>query len=190
VTEKLCLHYQEDFKLEVRIARFHNIYGPRGTWKGGREKAPAAFSRKALASAKEFEIWGDGKQTRSFCYIDDCVEAVLRLMKSDFDKPLNIGSEHMVSMTELGTIALSVVGKSLPFRYIPGPEGVRGRNSDNTLIRKVLGWDPVISLEEGIRRTASWIKIEMEKEDKSQSADYSSSVIVNISAPDESFKTL
>jgi len=191
VTEKLCIHYSEDFNLQVRIARFHNIYGPRGTWKGGREKAPAAFCRKAIASKDEFEIWGDGQQTRSFCYIDDCVEAVLRLMRSDFGQPINIGSEYMVSMTELGHLALKVVKKDLPIRYVKGPQGVRGRNSDNTLIRKVLSWEPVISLEEGMRRTAEWIAIQIELEPKdSNVVDYSKSQIVNISSPDESFKTI
>jgi len=165
VTEELCMHYQKDFGIEVRIARFHNIYGPQGTWKGGREKAPAAFCRKALTSKTEFEMWGDGLQTRSFCFIDDCVEGVLRLMRSDYSKPLNIGSDEMVSMNEMAKLALSFCDKStLPINHIRGPEGVRGRNSNNDLIKQVLGWSPAISLAEGLRRTSNWIRIQLEKE--------------------------
>ena len=164
-TEELAQHYSKDFKtMKTRIARFHNIYGPMGTWKGGREKAPAAFCRKAICSTKEIEVWGDGLQTRSFTYIDDCIEGVWRLFNSDFEKPLNIGSEEMVSMNQLAELALSFEGKKLPLVHLPGPEGVRGRNSDNTLIRKVLGWEPKTKLADGLHKTYEWIKTQVEAE--------------------------
>ncbi|QHN81895.1 GDP-mannose 3,5-epimerase [Arachis hypogaea] len=126
-TEELCKHYNKDFGIECRIGRFHNIYGPFGTWKGRREKAPAAFCRKALTSTDRFEMWGDGLQTRSFTFIDECVEGVLRLTKSDFREPVNIGSDEMVSMNEMADIVLSFENKNIPVHHIPGPEGVRGR---------------------------------------------------------------
>jgi len=157
VTEELLMHYDTDFGMECRIGRFHNIYGERGTWKGGREKAPAAFCRKAITSTTEFEMWGNGKQTRSFCYIDDCIEGILRLMVSDYKKPLNIGSDEMVSMNEMAEIVLALSGKKLPIKHIPGPEGVRGRNSDNTLIKQVLGWAPNTSIRDGLKITHGWI---------------------------------
>ena len=166
VSEEIVMHYGKDFGIETRIARFHNCYGPHGTWKGGREKVPAAFSRKALTSSKDFEIWGNGEQTRSFIFIDDCVEGILRLMDSDFRQPLNLGSDHMVSMNELADIVLNIVDKShLPKRHVPGPEGVRGRNSDNNLIKSVLGWAPGVTLEEGLLKTIKWIQGEIEKSD-------------------------
>jgi len=187
------MHYQKDFGLQVRIARFHNIYGPQGTWKGGREKAPAAFCRKGIVAEKEFEMWGDGKQTRSFCYIDDCVEGVLRIMKSDYPKPLNLGSEEMVSMNEMAEIVLGFMNKSqIPIKHIPGPEGVRGRNSNNDLIREVLGWAPSISLREGIKRTLAWIKIQIEKEKqegKSSLDGYASSQVVALRSPTDEVDT-
>merc|ERR1712146_783702 len=138
MTEELLMHYDEDFGMECRIGRFHNIYGPYGTWKRGREKAPAAFTRKAITSKTEFEMWGNGLQTRSFCYVDDCVEGILRLMMSDMKKPLNIGSDEMVSMNQMAEYVLEIAGKpkDFPIKHIPGPEGVRGRNSDNTLIKQ------------------------------------------------------
>jgi GDP-D-mannose 3',5'-epimerase len=157
MTEELLMHYDADFGMECRIGRFHNIYGPFGTWKGGREKAPAAFCRKAITSTAEFEMWGNGLQTRSFCYIDDCVEGILRLMVSDYKKPLNIGSDEMVSMNEMAKIALEYCKKDIPIKHIPGPEGVRGRNSDNTLIKQVLGWAPTTLLKEGLGYTYKWI---------------------------------
>lgn len=157
MTEELLMHYDADFGMECRIGRFHNIYGPFGTWKGGREKAPAAFCRKAITSTKEFEMWGNGKQTRSFCYVDDCVEGIIRLMVSDYKKPLNIGSDEMVSMNQMAEIALNLKGGALPIKHIPGPEGVRGRNSDNTLIKQVLGWAPTTPLKEGLGYTYTWI---------------------------------
>ncbi|KXZ42645.1 hypothetical protein GPECTOR_128g548 [Gonium pectorale] len=187
VTEELCKHYQKDFGIECRVARFHNIYGPHGTWKGGREKAPAAFCRKVLTSAAEIEMWGDGKQTRSFTFIDDCVEGILRITKSDFVEPLNLGSTEMVSMNEMMDIAMSFEDKKLPIKHIPGPEGVRGRNSDNKLILEKLGWEPTISLTDGLRLTYFWIKgqIEGEKVKGVDATKYSHSTVVTTSAPVE-----
>jgi len=163
MTEELLMHYDADFGMEARIGRFHNIYGPCGTWKGGREKAPAAFCRKGITAETEFEMWGNGKQTRSFCYIDDAVEGILRLMVSDFKKPLNIGSDEMVSMIHMADLVMEIGQKPLPIKHIPGPEGVRGRNSDNTLIKEVLGWAPTTSLKEGIGYTYTWIKTQVEQ---------------------------
>lgn len=155
-TEELCKHYNKDFGIECRIARFHNIYGPHGTWKGGREKAPAAFCRKVLTSTSEIEMWGDGKQTRSFTFIDDCVEGILRITKSDFRDPLNLGSTEMVSMNGMMELAMSFDDKKLPIKHIPGPEGVRGRNSDNKLILEKLGWEPTVTLADGLKWVWAW----------------------------------
>jgi nucleoside-diphosphate-sugar epimerase len=162
VTERLCAHYREDYGLETRIVRFHNIFGPLGTWKDGREKAPAAMCRK-IAVAKEtgnheIEIWGDGEQTRSFCYIDDCVEGLCRLMESNFHDPLNLGQDRMVTINQLADMVAEIAGFAITKRHVAGPEGVRGRNSDNTLLRQVLRWEPQISLEEGLARTYRWIE--------------------------------
>jgi GDP-D-mannose 3',5'-epimerase len=189
-TEELCMHYNKDFGIECRIARFHNVYGPQGTWKGGREKAPAAFCRKAIASKGEVEMWGDGKQTRSFTYIDDCVEGILRITKSDYREPLNLGSDEMVSMNDMMKMALELDGRAdLPIRHIPGPEGVRGRNSDNALILEKLGWAPSVSLADGLKATHAWIKAKIEEEVKEKGIDaaalYGSSTIVKTSAPTE-----
>jgi len=163
MTEELLMHYDADFGMEARIGRFHNIYGPCGTWKGGREKAPAAFCRKAITAETEFEMWGNGKQTRSFCYIDDAVEGILRLMVSDYKKPLNIGSDEMVSMNQMAEMVMDMGDKKkLPIKHIPGPEGVRGRNSDNTLIKEVLGWAPQTTLKEGLGYTYTWIKSQID----------------------------
>merc|ERR1712087_525812 len=165
--------------INIRIARFHNIYGPRGTWKGGREKAPAAFCRKAITSTTEFEMWGDGKQTRSFTFIDDCVEGVLRLTFSDCDVPINLGSTEMVDMNEFARIALSFDGKDLPIKHIDGPMGVRGRNSNNKLILEKLGWEPTMTIADGLRKTYFWIKGEIERERKEgNAADFSTSEVV------------
>ncbi len=183
-SEELAKHYGKDFGMETRIARFHNIYGPYGTWKGGREKAPAAFCRKALTSASEIEMWGDGLQTRSFTFIDDCVEGILRLTKSDFAEPLNLGSDEMVSMNQMMEIALSFEGKKLPIKHIPGPEGVRGRNSNNDLIKEKLGWAPSISLADGLKVTYFWIKEQLQKEG-GDAAKYAHSTIVATLAPME-----
>ena len=165
VSERLCTHYREDYGLDTRIVRFHNIFGEKGTWEGGREKAPAALCRK-IATAKvtgnnEIEIWGDGEQTRSFCYIDDCVEGLYRLMRSDFVEPLNLGQDRMVSINERADIIASVAGIEIAKKYIDGPMGVRGRNSDNSKLRSVLGWEPRISLEDGLDRTYQWIEEEV-----------------------------
>ena len=165
LTERLCTHYREDYGLETRIVRFHNIFGPLGTWDGGREKAPAAMCRK-IAFAKltenfEVEIWGDGEQTRSFCYIDDCVEGIYRLMRSDYVGPLNVGQDRMVTINELCDIVASIAGIRVVKRHVDGPQGVRGRNSDNTRLRDVLGWEPRVSLEEGLARTYAWIEAQV-----------------------------
>lgn len=165
VTERLCGHYREETDLETRVARFHNIYGPEGTWQGGREKAPAALCRK-IAFAKltgdlEIEIWGDGEQTRSFCYVDDCVEGIHRLTHSEHHEPLNLGSDRMVTINELADIIAGAAGVEVKRRHVPGPMGVRGRNSDNGRLRDVLGWEPSITLEEGLARTYAWIEGEV-----------------------------
>jgi GDP-D-mannose 3',5'-epimerase len=178
--EEMCLAYAKDFPIKTRIARYHNVYGPRGTWKGGREKVPAAFCRKAIVSTEEFEVWGDGKQTRSFMFIDDCVEGTIRIMLSDIEIPLNLGTDEMVDMNEFAEITMSFENKKLPIKHIEGPMGVRGRNSDNTLIKAKLGWAPSISIRDGIKITHAWIKsqIEAEKASGKDSSAYSSSAIV------------
>jgi nucleoside-diphosphate-sugar epimerase len=159
-SERLYLAYMRNHGIEARIARFHNIYGPQGTWTGGREKAPAALCRKVAETPDggEIEIWGDGKQTRSFLYIDECLEGVTRLMRSDFPGPVNIGSEEMVTINGLAQLAMKISGKQLKIRNVPGPIGVRGRNSDNRLIREKLGWEPDAPLEDGLRKTYAWIE--------------------------------
>ena len=169
VTEKLCEYYAHDHGLETRIVRFHNIYGPYGTYDGGREKAPAALSRKvALASdGGEIEIWGDGEQTRSFCYIDDCVEGIHRLMRSEYGEPLNLGTDRMVTINELARIVIGISGKhDIRIRHVEGPQGVRGRNSDNTRLRKVLGWEPQVDLEQGLAPTYRWIAQQLGRADE------------------------
>lgn len=162
VVERICIHYREDYGIETRIVRFHNIFGPLGTWEGGREKAPAAMCRKAaiakLTGNPVLEIWGDGEQTRSFCYIDDCLEGIYRLMNSDFHDPLNLGQDRLISINALADMAAEIAGIKIEKKHVPGPQGVRGRNSDNTLLRKTLGWEPKISLEEGMARTYAWIE--------------------------------
>jgi nucleoside-diphosphate-sugar epimerase len=157
--ERLCRHYREDFRLETRVARFHSMYGPLGTYDGGREKAPAAICRKvALADdGGTIDIWGDGEQTRTYCYIEDCVEGIHRLMRSDHHEPINLGSDVLVSINELALLVARVAGKRVALRHVNGPEGVRGRGSDNTRMRAVLGWEPRVPLEEGMRRTYEWI---------------------------------
>lgn len=162
-SERLYLAYNRNYNIPVRIARFHNIYGPLGTWQGGKEKAPAAICRKVLTSSEQIEIWGDGEQTRSFLYIDDCIDAVRLLMESDFMGPVNIGSEEMVTINQLVDIACSVENKTLIKNHIPGPQGVRGRNSHNKLIEEKLGWKPQYSLHTGITQTYNWIKTQLGK---------------------------
>jgi len=158
-SERLYFAYQRNRGIEVRVARFHNIFGPQGTWCGGREKAPAALCRKVAEAPDggEIEIWGDGLQTRSFLYVDECTEAVRRLMDSEFAGPVNIGSEEMVTINQLAEMAMAIAGKRLSIRHIAGPLGVRGRNSDNRLIRERLGWEPSRPLREGIEQTYAWI---------------------------------
>jgi nucleoside-diphosphate-sugar epimerase len=158
--ERVCRHYREDFGVETRVVRFHNIYGPLGTYDGGREKSPAAICRKvALASdGGEIEVWGDGQQTRSYCYITDCVEGIYRLMRSDHPDPLNLGTDRLVSINELVDIVAHIAGKRVRRRHdLTKPQGVRGRNSDNTALREVLKWEPSVSLELGLSQTYEWI---------------------------------
>ncbi len=159
-SERLYLTYGRNYGMDIRIARYHNIFGPEGTWNGGREKAPAAFCRKVAMKndGDTIEMWGDGKQTRSFLYIDECIEGTIRLMRSDFTGPVNIGSEEMVTINQLAEITMKVAKKKLNIKHIPGPEGVRGRNSDNKLISKKLGWEPSFELKKGIEITYIWIE--------------------------------
>jgi GDP-D-mannose 3',5'-epimerase len=157
-SERMFLAFNRNNKIPVAIARYHNIYGPEGTWDGGKEKAPAAMCRKVIQAEDSIEIWGDGEQTRSFLYIDECIEATRRLMESGFTGPVNIGSEEMVTINDLVDIACSVEGKILNKLHIDGPLGVRGRNSNNDLVRKELGWDYSMTLKEGIEKTYLWIK--------------------------------
>jgi len=170
ISERLCMHYRDDFGIETRIVRFHNIFGEKGTWEGGREKVPAALCRK-IAFAKlngkpDIEIWGDGEQTRSFCYIDDCVEGIYRLMRSDFSEPLNLGQDRMLSINELAGIIANIAGIEITKKHIDGPQGVRGRNSDNDKLREVLGWEPQISLEDGLHKTYCWIERQVKETTK------------------------
>lgn len=159
-SERLYFAYARNYGLEVHVARFHNIFGPEGTWRGGREKAPAAICRKVAETSDrgEIQIWGDGLQTRSFLYVDECLEGVRRLMESKFQGPVNIGSQEMVTINQLAEMAMRIADKELSIRHIPGPLGVRGRNSDNRLISKELGWMPSASLEQGLRSTYQWIE--------------------------------
>ena len=165
ITERLCIHYREDYGIETRIVRFHNIFGPLGTWEGGREKAPAALCRKIavakLTGENTIDIWGDGEQTRSFCYIDDCVIGIYKLMRSDYREPLNLGQDRMVTINELADMIADAAGIQVRKKHIPGPQGVRGRNSDNTRLREVLGWEPQVSLEIGLKKTYDWIEAQV-----------------------------
>ena len=159
-SERLCRYYAGEFGLQARIARFHNIYGPRGTYDGGREKVPAALCRKVatVQDRGEVEVWGDGEQMRSFCYVDDCVEGIYRLMRSDYGDPLNLGTEEVVSINELARIVIDISGRrGLTLRHVAGPEGVRGRNSDNRRLRETLGWEPSTTLRLGLQITYRWI---------------------------------
>jgi len=166
-TEEMMKAYQKDYGLDIRIARYHNIYGPEGTYKGGREKAPAALCRKMAKASNPgtIEIWGDGKATRSFCYIDDCVRGTVALMESDYDGPLNIGSDRLITIDELANIIIKASGKNITKTYNhSAPEGVKGRNADLTLVRKVLEWEPKVSLEKGLEKTYRWIEKMVVKE--------------------------
>ncbi len=162
VTERLAMHYHDEYELETRVVRFHNIFGPLGSWDGGREKAPAALCRKVatakLTGSHEIEIWGDGEQTRSFCYVDDCVEGIHRLMESTHADPLNLGQDRLVTINELVDIIAGIANIDVARKHVPGPQGVRGRNSDNTRLEQVLGWQPQVSLEEGLAKTYAWIE--------------------------------
>jgi GDP-D-mannose 3',5'-epimerase len=177
--EEMSIAYAKDFPIKTRMARYHNVYGPRGTWKGGREKVPAAFCRKAIVSTSEFEVWGDGLQTRSFMFIDDCVQGSITIMLSDCAEPLNLGTDEMINMNDFAKLVMSFEGKSLPIKNIPGPEGVRGRNSDNTLIKAKLGWAPSISIKDGVKITCAWIKSQIEAEKAAGTlGNYASSEVV------------
>ena len=175
-TEEMIKAYQKDYGLDARVTRYHNIYGPEGTYKGGREKAPAALCRKVTEASNPgtITIWGDGKATRSFCYIDDCVKGTVALMESDYDKPLNIGSDRLVSVDELADIITKISGKKITKTYdLSAPEGVKGRNADLTLVKKVLGWEPRISLEEGLEKTYHWISKMVEKDREKEKVVFS-----------------
>ena len=167
VSERLCMHYTADYGIETRTVRFHNIFGEKGTWEGGREKAPAALCRKIavakLTGKNEIEIWGDGEQTRSFCYIDDCVEGLYRLMRSDFREPLNLGQDRMVSINQLADIIAKTAGVAIVKKHVKGPQGVRGRNSDNSKLKEVLRWEPEVSLETGLAKTYEWIETQVKE---------------------------
>jgi GDP-D-mannose 3',5'-epimerase len=162
VSEQLCVHYGKDYGIDTRVVRFHNIFGPEGTWSGGREKAPAALCRKVaeakLSGNAEIDIWGDGEQTRSFCYISDCVEGIFRLMRSDHRDPINLGQDRLISINALADMIAGIAGVPIRKKHVEGPQGVRGRNSDNSRLRHVLGWEPSVSLEQGLERTYPWIE--------------------------------
>lgn len=187
-SERLYLSYARNYGITVRLARFHNIFGPEGAWNDGREKAPAALCRKVAmaASGEEIEIWGDGVQTRSFLFVDECLDGVLRLMRSHFSGPVNIGSEEMVSINQFARMIMDIAGKELSIRHIPGPLGVRGRNSDNHLIRAELGWAPTLPLRDGLERTYRWIEGQVKAGTQDQEGVQSareSSVFAGIAIP-------
>jgi len=170
-SERMCRHFEEDFGLQCRVARFHNVYGPHGTWTGGREKAPAAICRKVLeaqmSGKHEIEIWGDGLQTRSFMYIDDCIAGIQAIFESDIHEPINLGSRELVTIDQLVDTVEEIAGISLKRRYnLNAPKGVNGRNSDNTKIRQYLDWEPSIRLKDGLAKTYEWIETEMMKAEK------------------------
>jgi len=171
MTENLCIRYRQDFALETRIVRFHNMFGPQGSWYGGREKAPAALCRKIavakLMGKNVIEVWGDGKQTRSFCYVDDTIQGIYKLMRSNYNEPLNLGQDRMISINDLAYMIADIANIKIKIKHVAGPQGVRGRNSDNRKCKKVLGWTPKISLEEGLIRTYNWIEKQViENKDK------------------------
>ncbi len=167
--EKLCQYYREDYGLETRVVRFHNVYGPLGSYKGGREKAPAAICRKVALAADgdEIEVWGDGEQTRSFMYVDDCVEGIFRIMRSEFPHPLNLGTDELVTINQLVDLVAAITGKRIRKRHdLSKPQGVRGRNSDNSMLRKLLSWEPRIGLREGLVPTYRWIDADLRRTDR------------------------
>ena len=187
ITERLCMHYREDYGMKTHVVRFHNIYGPLGTWEGGREKVPAAMCRKT-AMAKQsgdpvVEIWGDGEQTRSFCYIDDCVEGIFHLMQSDYYEPLNLGRDRMVTINELVDIVADVAGVAVEKKHVEGPQGVRGRNSDNARLRDVLGWEPTTPLEEGLRPTYDWIEEQVRQKLNGQAQEHPQKTVSSAAEP-------
>ena len=172
--EQLCQQYHSAFGLETRIVRFHNVYGPLGAWVGGREKSPSAICRKVaeVADGGEVEVWGDGEQTRSYCYVDDAVEGMHRLMRSDYAGPVNVGQDRLVTVNQMVDIVARAAGKQVRRRHVlDAPQGVRGRNSDNALIRKVLGWEPSISLEDGLARTYGWVEAQVRRNPQRVAAD-------------------
>jgi nucleoside-diphosphate-sugar epimerase len=173
LAERLCIHYRQDYGLETRIVRLPDVFGPVGPWHGGREQAPAALCRKIAAAQleglNEIEICGDGEQTVSFCYIDDCITGLHKLMRSDYSKPLNLGQDQMVSVNELADIIAKIAGVQVSKTHVPGSQGVRGRNTDNTRVKEALRWEPQISLEEGLRRTYLWV----EKQVRELASEYS-----------------
>jgi GDP-D-mannose 3', 5'-epimerase len=178
-SERMCRHFREDFGLETRVGRYHNVYGPHGTYDGGREKAPAAICRKVieaqLSGSSEIEVWGDGEQTRSFTYIDDCLEGTLRLMESNVADPVNIGSSQLVTINRLVDIVEEIAGVKLERRYnLSEPQGVRGRNSDNTLVRELLSWEPATPLETGLEQTYRWIYDDVVARDRRPEASVAS----------------
>lgn len=162
ITERLCEYYHHDYGLDTKLVRFHNVYGPLGTWTGGREKVPAALCRKIaaakLSNQNSIDVWGDGRQTRSFCFIDDCVEGIYRLMQTKFNNPVNLGQDRMISINDLAKLIAKIAGVEITLNHIDGPQGVRGRNSDNTLLKKILKWEPQVTLESGIEKTYLWIE--------------------------------
>ena len=173
-SERMCKHFEEDFGMQVRVVRFHNVYGPDGTWRGGREKAPAALSRKIIEAKKSgdltIEVWGDGEQTRSFMYIDDCITGLDKLMESDFSYPINLGRSEMVSINGLIDIISKIAGVTVERNHdLNAPQGVRGRNSDNTLILDKLGWEPEVDLKTGLTKTYEWIEEQIEREARGES---------------------
>jgi GDP-D-mannose 3', 5'-epimerase len=166
VSERLCQYYRAELGMQTRIVRFHNIYGPYGTYDGGREKAPAALCRKVAVAdpGGSIEVWGDGEQTRSFCYVDDCVEGIYRLMQSDYPEPLNLGTEELVTINQLAQLIVDISGKDgITLQHVAGPQGVRGRNADNTRLRQVLGWEPGTSLRDGLQETYRWIEKQVQR---------------------------
>lgn len=175
ISEILCQHYRNDYGIETRTVRFHNIFGENGTWEGGREKVPAALCRKIaeakLSGSREIEIWGDGEQTRSFCYINDCLEGIYRLMRSDYSEPLNLGQDRMITINALADLIADIAGIKIAKKHIDGPQGVRGRNSDNTKLREVLDWQPQTSLEDGLAVTYRWIENELKKKTEMNEGD-------------------
>ena len=182
ITEQLCTHYRKELGIETRIVRFHNIFGPLGTWFGGREKAPAALCRKVaiakLTGDHEIEIWGDGEQTRSFCYIDDCVAGIQKLMRSNYPEPLNLGQDFLISINQLADLIAGIAGIEIKKKHIPGPQGVRGRNSDNAKLRRVLNWEPEISLEKGLTLTYNWIEDQVQSSLKKANSDQEKALFV------------